>query len=98
QTNNDIDANSATIRIVLRNPLRSRERRDGFIIILSMKRSTGSTSRWMDRPIGPHLPQPPPVVTIAVMTRVFLGIGSNVGDRRANIERARAGLAALPGT
>lgn len=32
------------------------------------------------------------------MTRVFIGIGSNVGDRAAYIELARRELAALPGT
>ncbi len=32
------------------------------------------------------------------MTRVFVGIGSNVGDRQAHIERARQGLAGLAQT
>lgn len=32
------------------------------------------------------------------MARAFIGIGSNVGDREGHLERARAGLAALPGT
>lgn len=32
------------------------------------------------------------------MARVFIGLGSNVGDRQAHLEQARAALAALPGT
>jgi len=36
--------------------------------------------------------------TIARMTRVFIGIGSNVGDRRGYIELARRELVALPRT
>jgi len=32
------------------------------------------------------------------MTRVFIGIGSNVGDRQAHVDLARRGLEALPRT
>ena len=32
------------------------------------------------------------------MTRVFVGLGSNLGDRRAYLERAVAALRGLPGT
>ena len=32
------------------------------------------------------------------MTRVFVGLGSNLGDRRAYLERAVAALRSLPGT
>ena len=32
------------------------------------------------------------------MARVFIGLGSNVGDRRGQIEAAVAGMARLPGT
>lgn len=32
------------------------------------------------------------------MTRVFLGVGGNVGDRRRHLRRAAAAVAALPGT